>query len=601
MSEVDKIQQEQKRLIESLDTYYEKWSNSNFSQVIDRLGGIAKNLIEDNRKIDLSAKLFKKKLQQFSSSSANSDSKNDDDGIDEIDELDINDEPKNDTISFQEFSKTIRLYQKEIQNIIKRFNDTSEIINSLRDCLSNLPDIIPILTESIDFLKSKVQPQIDDLNSLREQINSLKTSDSQIESIENQIKEVKAKRDATIQKINEEAMNNIETKKTSQFKQIEESIELIQKQQTEIETQIKNVQIEIDDYEKKKIQLDSVEQENLKKFLDESGEIENELANLRSKLDDLKEVDLEKKVDDLRNELAQKNLELQQKQNLVSSLKAELNLRSVKISSSTDDQNLSLKSKSSSSIFLENEIEHLEEELAEKQNELDSLPSIEEWNEVSSSLKIFQSNINPKFSNFDLEFDPDDISNYEINLNKEIANIENKINFEKKEIVNIDSKLNFIDSQIEQHEKEIQRLKEQNKQIIENNDENAMINVLKIRKATLNDSLLQKENDLHNLQREQNLLDIRIKSLKEEKENLINYSTPSSSNQQYPSFLQPIQISNDFNRPLSSGTRRRRRKMKKIERKMINLTDFLLGTPKKAFFVFLYLLILIVFVFYMLL
>ena len=66
MSKVDHFQQEQKHLIESLDNYYDKWSNSDFSQVIDRLSNIAKDLIEENQKIDSTAKLLKKKMQQLS-------------------------------------------------------------------------------------------------------------------------------------------------------------------------------------------------------------------------------------------------------------------------------------------------------------------------------------------------------------------------------------------------------------------------------------------------------------------------------------------------------------------------------------------------------
>ena len=49
--DLEKFQQQQKHLIESLDSYYDKWSNSDFSQVIDRLSAVAKNLIEENQKI----------------------------------------------------------------------------------------------------------------------------------------------------------------------------------------------------------------------------------------------------------------------------------------------------------------------------------------------------------------------------------------------------------------------------------------------------------------------------------------------------------------------------------------------------------------------
>ena len=593
MSKVEKFQQEQKKLIESLDTYYDKWSNSEYSQVIDRLSAVAKDLIEENQKIDSTAKLLKKKMQQFSTPSINIDSKNDNINNEEND--DNPDETKADIVSFTEFTDIIRLYQKKIEYLMKRYNETSEIIISLRNCLSNLPDIIPILTKSIEFLNSEVQPQIDNLNLLRQEINDLKTNDSQIESLENQIKEVKANRDSVLQKINDEALNNVEAHKSNQVKQIEESLKLIQKQKTEIEAQIQSIQTDISDYEKKKIQLDSIEQENLKKFLEESSEIENQLTNLRSKLDELKEVDLEKKVDDLRNDLAQKNLELQQKQNLISSLKAELNLRSVKLSSSTSNEsNLSLKSNSSSNIFLENEIEQLEEELNEKQTELKSLPSREEWDEVSTVLKSFQSNQNSTFS--ELDFDFNFVSKIESNLNIELSTIESQIRSAKKEQANLDSQLNVVTSQIDQIEKEIQNLLEQKKRIVESNDENAMIEVLKIRKATLSNEVQQKENDRHNLEREQNMLDIRIKSLTEEKENLINFSAPSNT-----SFLQPIQITNSYGRSTRETRRMKKKKMSNFDRKMIKLTDTLLGTPKKTFFALLYLIVLIILVLYMLL
>lgn len=595
--DLEKFQQQQKHLIESLDSYYDKWSNSDFSQVIDRLSAVAKNLIEENQKIDSTAKLLKKKIQQLSMSSPSNENKNDDND-DEKNSVNNDDETKIDIVPFADFTDTIRLYQKKIEYLMKRYNETSEIIISLRNCLSNLPDVIPILTESVNFLKSEVQPQIDNLNLYRQEISDLKTNDSQIESLENQIREVKANRDLILQKINNEALNNVEAHKSNQVKQIEESIKLIQMQKTEIETQMQSIQSDIKEYEKKKINLDSVEQENLKKFLDESSKIENELANLRSKLDELKEIDLEKKVDDLRNDLSQKNLELQQKQNLISSLKAELNLRSVKLTSSSsalNDSNLSLnssKSISSSNVFLENEVEHLEEELNEKQKELDSLPSIDEWKEVSSELKNFQSNQNSTFSEFDVDFDF--VCKIESDIKIELSTIENQIKTSRKEQVNIDSQLNVISSQIEQKEKEIQNLYEQKKKIINSNDENAMIEVLKIRKAVLNDEVQQKENERHNLEREQKMLDIRIKSLTEEKENLINFSTPANS-----SFLQPIQMANTYSRSGSGIERRKKKKMKKIERKMINLADILLGTPKKTFFVLLYLIVLIILVLYM--
>lgn len=547
MSNDPNFEQKQADLIKTLETIYGECVSTDFPKNIDRLRTIGETLIDENRKMDLYAKQIKKEFLDISSQSDN-------------------------FLPAKEFKKIIKLYQMEIDKLKKRFVETSEILNSLREVLTKLPEFTPILTQSVDFLH-EAQIKINELNSVRAEVNSLRTDNQDIENIEREIKEVQQKRDLKIQEINQEAKRKNEQLKQGQIDQIEESIQIMQNQKQEMIDEMINVENDIKKMENELSELISQDDSNFNDCIHQSKEIENQLIELRSKLDQLKENDLTLKLNELNSEFQQKSAELQSKKNSISSLEAELKLNLV-IKENEEKQELAI----------ETELHSLEQELEAKKLELEESASPEEWNEILSQMKSFQIERNPSFTHntetsttfqenrkyFDIEF----INQYDSSIFASIQTLEKNLISAKREKATLDSKLKITKSNIENMENQLKSLDELIQNALQNHDTNSIIEILKIQKKDINDTLLNVENEFNELQRVENSLNLKIQSLNKEKDNLINFSNPNDT-----SYHLPKQFDH----------------MKNFDQFLLEMTEYLFRTPTSTFFVCVYFFVIILF------
>ncbi|OHT10331.1 hypothetical protein TRFO_20468 [Tritrichomonas foetus] len=515
------LQNMNQEILDSLEETHEKWINSDYDNILDQVRLAAENILEENRQLDSQLTLFNKRIKIFEKT----DEKN---------------------LPLVEFGRTIRMFQKEIEKVSDRISKTTDIIISLKSCLNSLPNILPLLEDAYKLLEN-TPSQYELIKSLRSDLELLKTQDEEIESIENQIHEIKKKRDLAIGQINDEITDQMEQEKSYQINDIIDSINNIENQKKFYNEQIEQFQNEMIIIDRKITEINTAEQENIKIFLSESAEIESNLISTRKSLDELRKKDLTNKQEELKNELHQKRSEFRYKQNFISSLQTEFDL---------------LKNQTNND--LENEVLQLEDRLREAEADLESAPSKSEYKEILLVLQQYQNN------------SPNNGIN-DSNFQTMLSNLENNLNNAKKELSNLNNKLNLIQYQIEQKTKDYSQMQEQNHKIVHLNDENAIVEVLKSQKKGLNIIVAQNENEIQNLQREQSILDSRIRSLKDEKESIFNYLTSNGGT----SMIDKQEI-----------RRNNVKKMSQIELFILKITHGILSDPKISVLVIMYFILL---------
>lgn len=458
-------------MISALTDALNQIEDYNLEDIVDSLKGIAENLVEQSKRFETSQKLLNQKVLMLDSLNSTN-------------------------ITIDEYGKTIRLYQKEIESQSKRFFEICSVISMSRKHLSKIPNVVPLIND-IEKLLEFNPAQNETINSLKRAIDDLKIDDSAIESLEKQINQLKLERDQRIRAIKDASQVKMEEEKATKMRSIADSIKDTEEKKRQIEAILMKVQSEISSIEDEKRQLEEHEQLDHTQFIQESCVLETELIEVRRRVDELKATDLTGRLSSLK-------FEQEQLETTVSEMKTKLE---------SLNEKLETIEKSNDNVGLEREVAQLEERLQELEEVTASLPSLEEWQSAQRELKVH------------IEVDElhcSEMSNEVARLKIECKNTESEV----KRLTESIAQLNAV---AEKAESEGKRLDLQLEQLKSGDAESAITDVLKDQRQRLGEINAEKESQIQNLRREQVALEGRIQSLKDEKESLVDLASSKGS------------------------------------------------------------------------
>ncbi|KAH0794771.1 hypothetical protein GPJ56_001318 [Histomonas meleagridis] len=330
----------------------------------------------------------------------------------------------------------------------------------------------------------QVSTKLKQIQSLRNDLDSISISDETVQTLETQIRAIKDKRSSEIQRITNDSNTKAEIKKTQEITQIKNTIQQVNDQKQAMEAIISKLQKEINDSESQISKLNEAEKANSDEYDARNTEIEAKLKTITQQLDNLHSQDTSAQVHEIESKLSSINNAIRQKESHCLLLQQELNEDKTK-------QNL------------ETEIKTIETRKNEIIENISKLPTINEWNEAQTELRIKST------------------ANKETSIS-EITNIKNNIQMIKQrneQMANEIAKDEQINMQLKQT---LEHINEQKDLIIVKNDEETIIDIMKQQKLEMNEMITTKETTLQELRNEGVTLEERILQLKKEKEEILN-------------------------------------------------------------------------------
>jgi predicted nucleic acid-binding Zn-ribbon protein len=502
-------------VIDSLVASCQKWSSCPLSSLVDSLRVITDDLVQQSHRFDMKQKLLAQKLQSLTA----------DDGA---------------ALSKEEHDKLVRMFQTEIELQMKRFADTSAVITRVRESISTLPDVVPLLEQVLRIIDSDPE-QAAILDQLRRELDALRFDDSTIEALKNEIRDVELERDQRIQKIQSDSVLLMEVEKSKRIRELSDQIGVAESQKAQVQRASDQLRSEISEGEESMRQLDEADRQSRKTFFQESSEVEHSLMVARGRLDSLKSSDLSSRLAQLRLSFVRLQDELREKEARKGALEAEL--------ASVDDW---------SNEALERELQNVEERLRHAENDLSAAPSLSEWQNAQSELKIRR--------RIDRSTQKD--------IASDVARLQQQCTAAQEQVKRGQTEVDQLKKLIESAQTELSRLTQAPATF---DGAEFVVDLLKQQKTELQHAISIRETDVANLRRERDALEGRIQSLKDEKAALLDMASS----------------------PTSDTAELRKTKMNGAERILLNLVIAVFGNPgaktiAAAYLVMLHILVLFV-------
>jgi predicted nucleic acid-binding Zn-ribbon protein len=483
-------------VIDSLVVSCQRWSSSPLSALVDSLRVITDDLVERSHRFDMKQKLLAQKLQSLPTEAGG-------------------------PLSKDEHEKVVRMFQTEIELQMKRFADTSAVISRVRASIPTLPDVVPLLERVLRIIDADPD-QAAVLDQPRRELDALRFDDSTIEALKNEIRDVTLERDERIQKIRSDSVSLMEVEKSRKIRELSDQIGAIDSQKAQVQRASDQLRSEISETEDAVRQLDDADQESRKRFFRDSSEVEHSLVVARGRLDALKSSDISSRLAQLRLSFVRLQDELREKEWRKAALEAEL--------ASVGD---------SSNEALERQLQNVDERLRDAENDLSAAPSLREWQNAQSELKI-RRRIDRSAQK--------DVAVDVLRLQQQCTAAQDKV--QRGEI-----EVGELQKLIESGQTELSSVTDPT-DAFEGKD--IVVDVLKRQKAELQQLISTRETDVANLRRERDALEGRVQSLKDEKAALLDLASS----------------------PASDTAELRRTKMNSAERILVSLTSAVFGNPR---------------------
>lgn len=385
----------------------------------------------------------------------------------------------------------IRTLQNEIEQQNSNCEHSVELLQRLRRVIESTSTFSQKCTSVINYFgdftrKSEI------VQELRDGLDTIRISDELIACLEAQVESVRKKTELEIQTYQDNNNAFTEIHKSKEITQIMNDIEQIEEQKSVLSGLISKLHDEVSNAENSINKLGEMDKDNLEEYNQRKNEIEERLNDINQKLEYYQSHDFSSKIQEKENALYQLKCNIQEKEKGYKFLEKE-------IRTLNDDKILSI----------EYEIKQLQTQQSQMENEITELPSIQEYNEVQSKLKLSEGK-SPKA------------------LNSEIAYYETKNVDIEKEI----REASFAHRQSQQIYQELTaNLNEQRqrKESLNNAcDDSLIISMLKEQKLDLVSRQTVSETRLQDLSKEEQSLEAQIQSLKDEKERLLEFLPDST-------------------------------------------------------------------------
>jgi len=339
---------------------------------------------------------------------------------------------KGEEISTEEYGKVIRMCQKEFENQIKNFNQSSIVLRSINSIINEAKCVIDEI-DNVIAIYNDAAVKFRDYDGLKKSYDMIKAECDTADDLEAEIIEIKKHKDQEIDRVIHEKLSQQGLEDINQRYQNQKQYESLNMLIMNRENDIVGINNEISDIMEKLKLIEKSENESLDRFQDESTNIENQIIESRRVIDKINEIDVSHQLFDLRVEKNKKKMELCDLDNKLCSLVLEHKQLESQFSSNNGD-----------------EIESLKNRLIEIERTLESLPSLDEWNMVSEEISFRKSmslSQNQKFSK-EMEL----LKSLQNNANEDIKNMNIVIQHLQDEIIELKNEytgLNLLKNQIE--------------------------------------------------------------------------------------------------------------------------------------------------------
>ena len=370
--------------------------------------------------------------------------------------------------------------------------NVSELLNRVHSGLTNLPDMSAIL-EKVEKAMNVDPKKLELLEAMRQDVESLKIGDGTIEKIRNQIKEVEQRRDERIKELRITMNEKMDKQKEVAIRGIEQSIEACKNEIDRLQQALACIYKEIDTTKSAIDSLAKKEREDSEKFENDNKFIEDELIQVKSKLDNLESQNLSEKKATAETTLSKLERECELRTSRLKALKLDLELAS-----------------STRNTELEEELRVLEDKLHELEKDLAAAPTLEQWNQVKLQLNRQETHHHDENS-----------------LSHELSHLRAQKQRLTNDLLRLTNSVQETNKTAAVSETDIERLRQQCSHLQSNPSEDVIVDVLKEQRQRIQDVVTSKECEIQNLQKERLALEGRIQYLRKEKESIIDMAHPS--------------------------------------------------------------------------
>lgn len=396
-------------------------------------------------------------------------------------------------LNYEDYGKIVRIFQKEIEALNKNYENNSKILLQFRMIVEASSDFSSVCSDVISYLND-FNKKSEIIKELKDDLDAIRIREESITSLETQIENIRNKRAIEIQKIQDNTNVLVENQKSTEIKRITNDIQQIEEQKSALQQIIDKLQKEIDNAQASIDNLNILNKDNLNEFNQKRNEVEEQLKDINKKLDNHHMYDYTLNIQENENALYKLNNEIAQKEEEYKALEKE-----IKTLDNNDNNNK-----------IEDEIRVLQTQKEQMEKKLSELPSVQEFNKLQTKIKSIK-------------------GKDQKSLNSEISYYKSNIEEIQKEI----QKLSEVNLQIQQINKQLTDklaiIRKQKETLNQNGNDELLQNILKEQKLELRDTLTSKETNLQELKNDEIFLESQINSFKKEKEQISEYISNNQS------------------------------------------------------------------------
>ena len=381
--------------------------------------------------------------------------------------------------------RSVGLKVDELRGWMAEFGDA---FVEMRSALERVPDVGKLM-EDVEGALNADAKKLELLEAMRNEIDALKYGDETVDKLKKQIDDVKRFRDARIKEVQRRMEGQMEERRNEAVREIEEFVAQSEGKKREMEAILENMRREIEEARDALEGIERKEQEDMGRFVEENGRIEEALARVREKLGALEAVNLAEQLAKLERS--------------VSNLESECERRKAMLEALADAEQ---------SGDVDAEERHLVERIRELEGDLAAAPSLEQWRSIQAEIST------QKY----LECSA-------LQLSENVSRAKSQHQSLTREISRMAEQARETEMLVLSMESDVKRLNEQLVQLQGASNETVVVEVLKEERQMTQETAAARETEIENLRREQMALEARIQSLRKEKESLIDMSQPKES------------------------------------------------------------------------
>lgn len=387
--------------------------------------------------------------------------------------------------------RSVGLKVDELRGWMAEFGDA---FVEMRSALESVPDVGKLM-EDVEGALNTDAKRLELLEAMRNEIDALKYGDETVDKLKKQIDDVKRFRDARIKEVQRRMEGQMEERRNEAVREIEEFVAQSEGKKREMEAILENMRREIEEARDALEGIERKEQEDMGRFVEENGRIEEALARVREKLGALEAVNLAEQLAKLERSVSNLESECERRKAMLEALKLDEALADAEQSGDVDAEE-----------------RHLVERIRELEGDLAAAPSLEQWRSIQAEISA------QKY----LECSASQLS-------ENVSRVRSQHQGLTREISRMAEQARETEMLVLSMESDVKRLIEQLVQLQGASNETVVVEVLKEERQMTQETAAARETEIENLRREQMALEARIQSLRKEKESLIDMSQPKES------------------------------------------------------------------------